>query len=333
MAKKWVAGFLLLSGCGIQEPAQPESELIEEVAAELDVPWSIDQSGDVFYISERPGTIAKIEDGQVEHQQVILAEPLSDMSEAGLLGFVLKPDFDESRQAYAYYTYDKDGEPYNRVVVLESSGTLWREAEVVLDDVRSGNVHHGGRLEIGPDKALYVTIGDASEPDTAQDLGSLNGKIVRVNESGDATVYSLGHRNPQGITWSEDGVMYASEHGQSANDEINIIKEGNNYGWPEIGGIEKTDGLETPLITSGANNTWAPSGMVWHDGVLYVASLRGETVLKIDIETLQVSKEIEGYGRIRDVFSDGEFLYFVTNNTDGRGNQAESDDKLYRVKK
>lgn len=333
MAKKWVAGFLLLSGCGIQEQVQPESELVEEVAAELDVPWSIDQSKDVFYISERPGTIAKIEDGKVERQQVHLAESLSDVSEAGLLGFVLKSDFDESRQAYAYYTYDKDGEPHNRVVVLELSGALWREVKVVLDDICSGNVHHGGRLEIGPDKALYVTIGDAAEPDTAQDIKSLNGKIVRVSESGDATVYSLGHRNPQGIAWSEDGIMYASEHGQSANDEINIIQEGNNYGWPKIEGLEKTSGLKTPLIVSGANDTWAPSGMAWHGGVLYTASLRGEAVLKINIETGEVLKEIKGYGRIRDVFSDGEFLYFVTNNTDGRGNPAEDDDKLYRVKK
>lgn len=331
MAKKWLAGLILLAGCGVQEPEQPESEEVQEVARNLDVPWSIEQNEDVFYISERSGTIAKVEDGEVLRQQVDLTAPLSDAAEAGLLGFVLTPDFKESNQAYAYYTYDKDGEPYNRVVTLELDGSRWRETDIMLDGIRSGTVHHGGRLEIGPDDALYITIGDASEPATAQDPDSLNGKIVRIDGSGEAAVYSMGHRNPQGMAWAEDGTMYASEHGQSANDEINIIEEGSNYGWPEIEGPEEAKGLKTPLAASGADDTWAPSGMTWHKGELYVASLRGEAVLNIDPQTADVTKEIEGYGRIRDVFSDGESLYFVTNNTDGRGNQADGDDKLYRI--
>lgn len=331
MTKKWLAGLLLLTGCGVQEPEQPESEQIQSEAENLDVPWSIEQHEDTFYISERPGTIAEIENGEVEHQSVRLEEPLSDAAEAGLLGFVLKPDFAQSSEAYAYYTYDQEGEPVNRIVTLELNGDHWRETETVLDGIPSGNVHHGGRLEIGPDDALYATIGDASDPEVAQDPDSFNGKIVRMDEAGEMSIFSLGHRNPQGISWSEAGTMYASEHGQSANDEINVIEEGRNYGWPDIEGTEEAEGLTAPLTTSGADETWAPSGMVWHQGELYAASLRGEAVLKIDPETGDVTKEIEGYGRIRDVFSDGDSLYFVTNNTDGRGNPAEGDDKLYRI--
>lgn len=331
MTKKWLAGLLLLTGCGVQEPEQPESEQIQSEAENLDVPWSIEQHEDTFYISERPGTIAEIENGEVEHQSVRLEEPLSDAAEAGLLGFVLKPDFAQSSEAYAYYTYDQEGEPVNRIVTLELNGDHWRETKTVLDGIPSGNVHHGGRLEIGPDDALYATIGDASDPEVAQDPDSFNGKIVRMDEAGEMSIFSLGHRNPQGIAWSEAGTMYASEHGQSANDEINVIEEGRNYGWPDIEGTEEAEGLTAPLATSGADETWAPSGMVWHQGELYAASLRGEAVLKIDPETGDVTKEIEGYGRIRDVFSDGDSLYFVTNNTDGRGNPAEGDDKLYRI--
>lgn len=331
MTKKWLAGLLLLTGCGVQEPEQPESEQIQSEAENLDVPWSIEQHEDTFYISERPGTIAEIENGEVEHQSVRLEEPLSDAAEAGLLGFVLKPDFAQSSEAYAYYTYDQEGEPVNRIVTLELNGDHWRETETVLDGIPSGNVHHGGRLEIGPDDALYATIGDASDPEVAQDPDSFNGKIVRMDEAGEMSIFSLGHRNPQGIAWSEAGTMYASEHGQSANDEINVIEEGRNYGWPDIEGTEEAEGLTAPLATSGADETWAPSGMVWHQGELYAASLRGEAVLNIDPETGDVTKEIEGYGRIRDVFSDGDSLYFVTNNTDGRGNPAEGDDKLYRI--
>lgn len=331
MTKKWLAGLLLLTSCGVQEPEQPESEQIQSEAENLDVPWSIEQHEDTFYISERPGTIAEIENGEVEHQSVRLEEPLSDAAEAGLLGFVLKPDFAQSSEAYAYYTYDQEGEPVNRIVTLELNGDHWRETETVLDGIPSGNVHHGGRLEIGPDDALYATIGDASDPEVAQDPDSFNGKIVRMDEAGEMSIFSLGHRNPQGIAWSEAGTMYASEHGQTANDEINVIEEGRNYGWPDIEGTEEAEGLTAPLATSGADETWAPSGMVWHQGELYAASLRGEAVLKIDPETGDVTKEIEGYGRIRDVFSDGDSLYFVTNNTDGRGNPAEGDDKLYRI--
>ncbi|WP_046180137.1 PQQ-dependent sugar dehydrogenase [Domibacillus tundrae] len=331
MAKKWLAALVLLTGCGVQEPEQPESESIQAEAENLDIPWSIEQNENTFYISERTGTIAKVEDGEVEHQPVDLTAPLSEAAEAGLLGFVLKPDFKESNQAYAYYTYDKDGEPFNRIVVLELHGDEWRETNIILDGIQSGNVHHGGRLEIGPDNNLYATIGDASDPETAQEPDLLNGKIVRVDEAGKASVYSLGHRNPQGIAWSDDEMMYAAEHGQSANDEINIIEEGNNYGWPDIEGMEEAEGLVAPLATSGSDETWAPSGMAWHKGELYAASLRGEAVLNIDPQTGEVKKEIEGYGRIRDVFSDGDSLYFVTNNTDGRGNPADGDDKLYRI--
>lgn len=334
--KKWLAGMLLLAGCGTQEPEkakQPEQRQgdITAEAENLDAPWSIEQNGGTFYISERTGTIAKVENGEVEQQPVQLTAPLSEAAEAGLLGFVLAPDFTESRESYAYYTYDKEGEPHNRVVTLKQDGSGWRETSVILDGIQSGSYHHGGRLEIGPDRALYITIGDASEPERAQDPKSLNGKIIRVDESGNPSVYSMGHRNPQGITWMEDGTMYASEHGQSANDEINRIEMGKNYGWPDIEGTEEKGGLETPLATSGPDETWAPSGMATHKGALYAASLRGEAVLKIDPKTGEAVKEIEGYGRIRDVFSDGKYLYFITNNTDGRGNPAEGDDKLYRV--
>ena len=140
----------------------------------------------------------------------------------------------------------------------------------------------------------------------------------------------LWHRNPQGLAWDKKGVMYASEHGQSANDEINIIEEGKNYGWPVIEGTESKDGMETPLLTSGSKETWAPSGMIFHKGLLYVAALRGQAILVIDPIDGKLIDKIEGFGRVRDVFSDGELLYFITNNTDGRGNPTEEDDVFYQ---
>jgi glucose/arabinose dehydrogenase len=195
-------------------------------------------------------------------------------------------------------------------------------------------------MKIGPDGKLYITTGDATTPSVAQNLGSLNGKILRMNLDGsipadnpypNSYVYSYGHRNPQGLAWIGE-TLYASEHGQSAHDEINRIVAGANYGWPVIQGLEKKAGMETPLFQSGAEVTWAPSGMAAEDGKLYVAELRGNAVRVFDVEQKQSRVVISDLGRIRDVFVDGDYLYLVSNNTDGRGNPNERDDKLYRVR-
>lgn len=125
--------------------------------------------------------------------------------------------------------------------------------------------------------------------------------------------------------------MYASEHGNSANDEINTIEAGKNYGWPVIEGNQEREGMETPLFTSGSGLTWAPSGMAYHNGKLYVAALRGAALLEFDPETGDVREAIKELGRIRDVLVSDGALYFVSNNTDGRGRPQENDDKLYRI--
>ncbi|MBO1305277.1 PQQ-dependent sugar dehydrogenase [Enterococcus sp. 669A] len=311
----------------------------EVIADNLDVPWSIEKQGETFYLTERGGNVIKIEDGETQQQPVAFEETLSSASEAGFLGFVLRPDFATSNVAYGYYTYEGADGRMNRIVQLQLDGNQWRETEVLLDEIPSGNNHHGGRMKIGPDDKLYVTTGDASEPDNAQDMGSLAGKILRLNLDGsipgdnpftDSYIYTYGHRNSQGLTWSTDDTMYASEHGASADDEINVIEAGKNYGWPVIEGNETQDGMEAPLFSSG-NQTWAPSGMGYHDQKLYVAALRGEAVLEFDLENNQTSELISDFGRIRDVYIDGDDLYFITNNRDGRGSPSDNDDQLVKV--
>jgi glucose/arabinose dehydrogenase len=333
--RKWMIPLLSLSiiaGCN-DAPAKPEEATAptEAIASGLDAPWAINKTGDEFYISERSGTVAHVDPaGTVTHQTVEFSDPLSDAAEAGFLGFVLADDFPESAQAFGYYVYEQDGSSYNKIARFELANGVWQESDVLLEGIPTGNVHHGGRLEIGEDGALYATIGDASEPDLAQDMGSVNGKILRLNEDDEFLIYSSGHRNPQGLAW-DSGTMYASEHGQSANDEINIIEEGNNYGWPIIEGTDEQDGLETPFHTTGSGDTWAPSGIDVQDGLLYVAALRGTALKVLDLETGKVADSIEGFGRVRDVYADGGDVYFITNNTDGRGTPSEGDDKLYRL--
>ncbi|PTJ64212.1 PQQ-dependent sugar dehydrogenase [Mammaliicoccus sciuri] len=316
-----------------------ETKGIETVAQGLDTPWSIAKSNDVFYLSERPGKIIKIDGNKKNEQQVDLDKEVSTAAEAGLLGFVLAPDFKDSQEAYAYYTYEDNGQ-FNRIVKLKLENDTWKEEEVLIDKIPSGQYHHGGRLKIGPDDKLYATTGDASDEQNAQDKDTLGGKILRINLDGskpkdnpisNSYVYSYGHRNLQGIVWTPDGQMYASEHGNQANDEINEIKEGHNYGWPVIEGNEENNNMETPIFTSGSDDTWAPSGIAFKDGIIYSAVLRGEGIMKFDVEKDEMKKVATKYGRIRDVYIVNDDLYFVSNNTDGRGNPSQNDDKMYKV--
>lgn len=323
-----------------QEDSSVPVEDLEVIAEDLEVPWSIEKVEDIFYITERSGDIVKIEEGEVERQSVELEEEVSTASEAGLLGFVLAPDFSESNLAYAYYTYEDSDEQFNRIVTLRLEDRVWREENLLLDQIPSGTYHHGGRLKIGPDEKLYATAGDASNPEIAQDLDSLGGKILRMNIDGsipednpfpDSYVYSSGHRNPQGMTWLSDGTMYASEHGDNANDEVNVIEAGQNYGWPIIEGSEEQDGMVSPQFTSGDDSTWAPSGMDNDEGKLFVAALRGSAVLEFDLETGEHREVITGLGRVRDVRIEDNDLYFISNNKDGRGSPEGNDDRLYRI--
>nr|WP_263312817.1 PQQ-dependent sugar dehydrogenase [Mammaliicoccus sp. Marseille-Q6498] len=313
---------------------------VETVAKDIDTPWSIEKAGDVFYLTERPGKIVKIEGKKQTEQKVNLDETVSTADEAGLLGFVLAPDFKDSKEAFAYYTYENDEGQFNRIVKLKLVGNSWNEAEVLLDHIPSGPYHDGGRLKIGPDNKLYATAGDASNEQNAQNKDSLGGKILRLNLDGskprdnafsNSYVYSYGHRNPQGLVWTNKDEMYASEHGNQANDEINEINKGKNYGWPEIEGNEEKSGMESPLFTSGSDDTWAPSGLAYKDGMIYSAALRGEAVIRFDIKNNEMKKVITDYGRIRDVYIENDDLYFISNNSDGRGNPSSDDDKLYKV--
>lgn len=349
-----VLAAIMISGCSgnsrnIEDQAKPQpvettgeagiQEKAEVLLTKLKVPWSIQKIDDTFYLSERAGNIVIWEKGKMAREKVILAKNLSANPEAGLLGFVLAPEFKQSKRAFAYYTYDQNGKALNRIVILQQTDNQWMEEKVLLDGIPSGQYHHGGRLAIGPDNKLYATTGDAHEEEIAQDQSSLGGKILRLNLDGsipgdnpfsNSYIYSLGHRNPQGLAWDEKGRLYSSEHGPSGHDEMNQIKAGHNYGWPLITGDEEKAGLENPMFHSGTN-TWAPSGIALHNGILYAAALRGEAVKGFDLANKKQFDVFTGAGRIRDVFIDGAYLYFISNNTDGRGNPDQDDDKLYRL--
>lgn len=334
MKKMLLLATLLLVGCNEEDVPNDELQI---VAQQLSAPWAIDKHDGTFYVTERTGAIVAITGNDAVRQQVILKRELSTASEAGLLGFVLSPQFADTNEAFAYYTYEGNGQ-HNRIVKLQLDGNMWHETDVLLDNIPSGAFHHGGRLKLGEDGHLYATAGDASNPALAQQLDSLGGKILRLTTDGDVPsdnpfdssyVFSYGHRNPQGLAWREDE-LYASEHGQQANDEINAIIAANNYGWPLIEGQQQESDMETPLFTSG-DDTWAPSGMAYYNGELYIAALRGEAIFAFSLDDNTMRTVVEGVGRIRDVYVDEDTLYFITNNTDGRGTANKQHDILYAL--
>ncbi|HZG76341.1 MAG TPA: PQQ-dependent sugar dehydrogenase, partial [Paenibacillus sp.] len=269
--------------------------------------------------------------------------------ESGFLVFALAPDFAETRTAFAYHTYEANGRMQNRIVALEEREEGWVETRELLTGIPGSRIHDGGRLAIGPDGHLYATTGDAGEETLAQDLGSLAGKILRMTTSGSVPadnpfpgsyVYSYGHRNAQGIAWSAEGVMYASEHGPSGDpgghDEINAIEPGGDYGWPDVYGGAAKNGAVAPLYHSGEPPAIAPSGIaVDEGGALLVATLRGEALLRFDQARPTPAGEAldaltNDYGRLRDVAVRDGYAYVLTNNTDGRGKPAATDDRLLR---
>lgn len=318
----------------------PNHATVETIAENLEAPWSITKIDETFYITERSGAIVKIENGSVNREAVSLKKSLLQHGEGGLLGFVLHPEFETNQLAFAYHTYGTTEAIQNRVVVLKYTNNQWVEETALLEEIEGAIYHNGGRMQIGQDELLYVTTGDANDPESAQDVASLAGSILRMELDGSipsdnpfpgSYVYSYGHRNPQGLTWDKDsGVMYESEHGPSARDEINIIEPGKNYGWPTITGDEQDDNMIAPFFHSGST-TWAPSGIAFHKGNLYVASLRGEMIRGFNLETKDQFVLLDGYGRIRDVWVEGDTLYAITNNTDGRGNPTSVDDQLIKI--
>ena len=307
----------------------------QAVATGLEAPWSVVFRNGTPLVSERDsGRILELSpDGTARTIGDIPG--VAAVGEGGLLGLAV----DSQGRLYVYST-GTDGNRLQRFDVTGEPGALaLGQAETILDGIGSASYHDGGRIAFGPDGMLFVAIGDAGRRDSSQDLDSLNGKILRMTPDGgvpadnpfpDSLVYSYGHRNPQGLAWAEDGTMFATEFGQNTWDELNIITAGANYGWPTVEGIAATGDFTDP-VQQWEPTEASPSGMAHIDGTLFIANLRGQVLRAVPVADPSTSTiHYEGeFGRIRDVTEapDGR-LWFVTNNTDGRGTPGPEDDRV-----
>lgn len=318
----------------------PDLGAPEEISRDIDVPWGLAflPSGEALVAERDTGRIVQVPAGGGRARQVYRVPGVDAGGEGGLLGLAVSPNYARDQYVYAYFTSSTD----NRIVRFRLSGG---RPEVIFDGIDKAGIHNGGRIAFGPDGMLYVGTGDAGNRDESQDPGDPNGKILRLTPDGDpapgnprsgSPVYSLGHRNVQGLAWDTQGRLFATEFGQNEFDEVNLIQPGRNYGWPEVEGRGDTDGgrFTNPLVTWRTDDS-SPSGAAIAGNTLYVAALRGERLWTVPLRGDRLGEpraELRGrYGRLRTVVTapDGS-LWVTTSNRDGRGDVRDGDDRILR---
>jgi glucose/arabinose dehydrogenase len=307
------------------------------IATGLDVPWAVGflPDGAVLVTLRDRAQVLRIPPGG--SPRVLGTVPgVVPGGEGGLLGLAVSPRFVRDHHVFVYFTAAQD----NRVVRFTLVGERLAEPTAILTGIPKADHHNGGRLAFGPDGFLYVTTGDAGQTDHAQDRRSLGGKILRVtmdgrpapgNPFGGSPVWTYGHRNVQGIAWTPDGRMYASEFGQNTWDELNLVQPGRNYGWPTVEGRAGRPGLVDPLVQWPTADA-SPSGIAIADGAVYLAALRGESLWRVPLAATGVGRPerlLQGrYGRLRDVVLGPDHRLWVLTSNTFRGAPRPGDDRL-----
>ena len=345
----------------VEGDIEPVEMRIDKVATNLFVPWSIVFLSDSHILfTERNGSIREIKDDNLNSNPLYIFKEVSTQSEEGLMGMVLDPEFDSNGKIYVCLAYSKEKSLFDKVVQVKYEEGVLTEEKVLIDKIPAAQFHAGCRIKFGPDKMLYITTGDATDKGIAQDKASLGGKILRINSDGsipadnpinNSPIYSLGHRNPQGIDWDPiSGNLFSTEHGPSVfdgpagGDEINLIQKGENYGWPIVSHENSKDGLVSPLVVF--TPAIAPASGMFYKGDMFpqfrnhflVGLLKGEGILDVTLDSNR--KQIASYekipeitfGRIREVAqSPNGAIYFTTSNKDGRGKVNAGDDMIYKI--
>ncbi|MGE3813373.1 MAG: sorbosone dehydrogenase family protein [Candidatus Nanopelagicales bacterium] len=309
------------------------------LATGLTVPWGLAFLPDgSALVAERPtGVVVRVaaEGGTT---RVGTVPGVRDRGEGGLLGLAVSPD---GATVFAYLTTDRDD---NRVVAMPYSGGRLGEAAVVIDGIPQGDIHNGGRIAVGPDGNLWIGTGDSGDRPQSQDRSSLAGKILRVGTDGSvpadnpfpgSPVWSYGHRNVQGLAFDSQGRLWATEFGQNTYDELNLVRKGGNFGWPEVEGAGGGSQYVDPVVTWPTDQA-SPSGVAIVDDVAYIGALRGERLWQVPLRGSSAGEPRAAfrgdYGRIRTVQAapDGS-LWITTSNRDGRGSPSDDDDRVLRV--
>ncbi|WP_200945914.1 PQQ-dependent sugar dehydrogenase [Rhizobium sp. Leaf391] len=311
-----------------------------DIATGFNIPWSVVVVGEEVLVSQRnTADIFAFKPGE-KPRSIGKVPDVSAHLDGGLLGLAQRTEGDRI-WIYAYHSTASD----NRIVRMSYADGTLGDSEVVLAGIPGGRGHNGGRIAFGPDGLLYATTGESQNPNLSQDPHSLGGKILRMTPEGEAPddnpiagslVYSLGHRNPQGLTWDEKGQLWTTDFGDDAWDELNRIDPGKNYGWPIVEGRGGNPAYVDPVV-QWRTKEMGPSGLAYIDGTFIIAGLTGKRLWTVSFDTADepvvASHFIGEYGRIRHALKGpDDKLWFVTNKTDGRGdNPTASDDRILAV--
>jgi len=325
------------------------TDAVQIIATNLQEPWGLAFGDGKIFLTEKVGRVRVIDNGNLLNESVADLH-VADVTDAGLLGITTHPDFLTNHFLYVYYTYKENDKLWNKVLRITVPNDKISDAKVILDKIPGAEFDNGGTLKFGPDRKLYIGTGDATDEDSAQNLNSIAGKILRLNDDGsipndnpfpNSPVYSYGHRNPQGLAWDDRGNLYETEEGPTKNDEINIIEKGKNYGWPSqecTGSNEYVNAILCySLSTEPAGIAYYNSEKIDLKNSLVLATLRGNILYQLTVHNGNVTSQkiiLDGLGRIREVGvgPDG-YLYILTGNTDGKGFPDKKDDKLLRIVK
>jgi glucose/arabinose dehydrogenase len=339
---RWPLVIWILALLGSATP-KADAATVRTMASRLSVPWGLAflPGGDALVSERATGRVLRIPHRGGKARVVMKVRGLDPQGiEGGLLGLAVSPKYSNDHLVYAYVTTATD----NRIVRFKLGGSV----HAIFTGIVRGRFHDGGRIGFGPDGMLYAAVGDATRGSRAQDPASPNGKILRLTPSGavpadnpfpGSPVWSLGHRNVQGLAWDRSGRLWATEFGDKKFDEINLIVKGANYGWPTVEGPGDTSGgkFTNPIAFWTPTSTASPSGAAVAGNNLYVAGLQCYCLFRIPIHgaKLGTAKKLYAnrYGRLRTVATapDGS-VWFTTSNRDGRGNPAKTDDRVLRVR-
>ncbi|MFF4691403.1 PQQ-dependent sugar dehydrogenase [Streptomyces sp. NPDC001307] len=329
-------------------PAKGSVKVLRTVADGLRTPWGLAPlpGGGLLVSSRDDGTIIRIDEKTGRKTELGTVSGVSPAGEGGLLGIALSPGYASDHMIYAYFTSASD----NRIVRMlyderKPPGEQLGAPDTVFKGIPKGVIHNGGRIAFGPDGMLYVGTGESGARGLAQDKKSLGGKILRLTPEGEpapgnpfpgSPVYSYGHRNVQGLAWDDRQRLFASEFGQDTWDELNAIKPGANYGWPQAEGRSSDAAFQNPTAQWHTDDA-SPSGIAYVEGVIWMAGLKGQRLWRIPLQGTQASAPPQAllagqYGRLRTVVAaGGDKVWLLTSNTDGRGRPEKGDDRLLEL--